>query len=286
MGYHIVMSAPLYLAVLGKPAFHSLSPAMHNAVMRKLGIKGVYLSFEVDNFEKAVIGAKELGFKGLNVTLPYKENAYRIADEMSEDVKNVKAANTIHFEENKIKAFNTDIYGFSKAVERSGFSLQGSSIAVIGAGGVSRAIVYSALRSKAKEITIFNRTYEKAEKIKEEMSIFSNQTEIRTETLEKINFEDFDIIVNATNIGWKGENLFEIIGIYPKPIKKKKKILFFDTVYVTTKFLSISKELGYNVQDGRWMLVLQGAMSFKIWTSIYPDERVMFQALTRCMKKF
>lgn len=279
------MSAPLYLAVLGKPAFHSLSPAMHNAVMRKLGIKGVYLSFEVDNFEKAVVGAKELGFRGLNVTLPYKENAYRIADEMSEDVKNVKAANTIYFEENKIKAFNTDIYGFSKAVEKSGFSLQGSSIAVIGAGGASRAIVYSALRTKAKKITIFNRTYEKAEKIKEEMSIFSNQTEIKAETLEKINFEDFDIVVNATNIGWKRENIFDIIGTYPKPRKKMKNTLFFDTIYIPTEFLRVSRSLGYSVQDGRWMLVLQGAMSFKIWTSIYPEERIMFRALTRGMKQ-
>lgn len=269
----------LYLGVLGKPISHSLSPAMHNAVLKKLQIKGVYLAFEVDDFEGAVRGAMKLGFRGLNVTIPYKQNAYNIADESSEDVKKIKAGNTILFEDGKIKVFNTDVYGFQKAIEKAGFELNSGKVAVIGAGGAARAIAYSSLSSNAETITIFNRTYEKALKIKEDMKELFPQAQITAEKLEKINFCDFDIIVNATNIGWKGENLFDIIGKYPEKTKDKK--LMFDTIYSQTEFLKIAKSLGYKTQDGKWMLVLQGAMSFKIWTSIYPDEKTMFNALKK-----
>lgn len=272
----------LYLGVIGKPISHSLSPAMHNAVMKKLGISGIYLAFEVDDFEGAVRGASKLGFRGLNITIPYKENAYSIADEASDDVKIVKAGNTILFENNQIKVFNTDIYGFQKAVEKSGFKLKDKRIAIIGAGGAARAITYASLKAGTEIIAIFNRTYEKAVKIKEDIQSFYPEKQIIPKKLETINFSEFDIIVNATNIGWKNENLFEIIGKYPEKTKEKK--LFFDTIYTQTKFLKIGKSLGYKTQDGRWMLVLQGAMSFKIWTSIYPDEEIMFRTLKKAQK--
>lgn len=279
---------PLYLGVVGKPAFHSLSPPMHTAVMKKLGIKGSYLPFEVDDFEKAVIGAMGLGFRGLNVTMPYKEEAYRLADEVSDDVKIVKAGNTILFECGRIKVFNTDIYGFSESIKKAGFSADGKRVAVIGAGGAARSIVYSLVVSGAKVIHIFNRTYEKAVKIKEDIeSCVGEKITIEVSGLNNIDFEDFDIIVNATNIGWNNENLYEVLGVYPRrrPKNSKSDKLFFDTIYVPTKFIAIARELGYSFLDGKWMLVLQGAMSFKIWTSVYPNENVMMKALNRAIKE-
>lgn len=271
----------LYLAVLGKPAFHSLSPVMHNAAMRKLGIKGVYLAFEVDDFEGAVLGAMKLGFRGLNITLPYKENAYKIADEKSDECEKIKAGNTILFSDGKIKLFNTDIYGFQKAVEKSDFKIQGANIAVIGGGGAARAIVFACIQKNCKAVHIFNRTEERAKQIAQEL----NDKRIETKPLKEINFEDYDIIVNATSLGWKGENLFDAIEKYPEKNRKGKKKLFFDTVYKPTEFLHIAKKLGYQTQDGRWMLVYQGALSFKIWTSLTPDENLMFKAITKEIRK-
>lgn len=276
MNFH----TPVYLGVVGKPAFHSLSPAMHSAAMRKLGIQGTYLAFEVDNFKEAVIGAMRLGFRGLNVTIPYKEDAYRIADETSEEARAVKAANTILFENERIKVFNTDIYGFSESLKKIGFEAEGKSVAVIGAGGASRAIVYALIKLKAKRITIFNRNREKALRLKEDMDKFSQN--IETRSIEKVVFEEFDMVVNATDLGWKGENVFDAIGSLPrKRGGSDPERLFYDTVYIPTPFQRIAGELGYKTADGRWMLVLQGAMSFKIWTSIYPDERAMFLTVTR-----
>ncbi len=282
---------PIYLGVVGFPAFHSLSPAMHNAVMKKLKISGAYLAFEVENFEKAVHSAVELGFRGLNVTLPYKELAYKIADETSEEVSNIKSANTLLFIRNKsrvtIKAFNTDIYGFEESIKKTGFKLEDSTIAVIGTGGVSRSIVYSSAKNNAKKIVIFGRTLERAEKIKEDTEhLFKNST-IDIQDIRKIDFEEFDIIVNATSVGWKkGENLFDIIGKLPtKRRKGKPQKLFYDTIYVPTEFQKIAKSYGYITQDGLLMLVLQGKKSFEIWTGLIPDEKTMLLSAKKELKR-
>ncbi len=273
---------PIYLGVVGNPARHSLSPRMHNRVMRELGIKGVYLFFEVgeDEFPSAIHGAKALGFTGLNITLPFKEMAYKISDEASEDVIKTGSANTLVFRNGKILSFNTDIYGFEKMIEeKSGVKIQGKKIALIGAGGVARTIIYSCMRKEAKRLAIFNRTVEKAVSLKDEFEkkMKDSKTALEALPLQKINFDDFDIIINATSVGWKGENLFDSIGKTPSASSPK---LFVDTIYVETQFLKTAEKFGHKTVDGKWMLVLQGAKSFEIWTGIYPPEDIMFSAIS------
>ncbi|GBD03311.1 Shikimate dehydrogenase (NADP(+)) [bacterium HR19] len=273
---------PVYLGLIGFPAFHSLSPRMHKKALKLLNISGEYLAFEIppERFEKAVEGAKNLGFRGLNITLPFKERAYKMSDEVgSDEVKFIGSANTLLFENGKIKCFNTDVFGFEKALEKKGYQIEGKKIAVIGAGGASRAVVFSSLKNKAKKITIFNRTKSKAEKIAEDMQTLSSKTEIEIKELKEIDIDEFDIVVNATSLGWKDENLLDIFQKVKINKNKKEKKLFFDTIYRKTPFLKEGEKLGYDTEDGKWMLVLQGAKSFEIWLGIYPPDEEMLKEI-------
>lgn len=272
---------PIYLGVVGNPVRHSLSPRMHNRVMRELGIKGVYLAFEVkeDEFQDAVKGAKSLGFVGLNITLPFKEMAYKISDVPSEDVEKTGSANTLLFKNGKIFSFNTDIYGFEKMIEEKlEIEIYGKKVAIIGAGGVSRTIIYSLMRKGAEFVGLFNRSMERARNLKEEFGRkVKSQTKVEVFPLQEIKFDDFDIIINATSVGWKGENLFDVIGKNPDCNDKK---IFVDTIYIETEFIRKATEFGHIAIDGKWMFVLQGAKSFEIWTGIYPPEDVMLSAIS------
>jgi len=271
----------IYLGIIGNPVSHSISPAMHNKLLKKYKIDGVYLPFEVEreNFPDAIKGLKALKFRGVNITLPFKEDTVKICDWLEEMTKIIGSVNTILFEDEKIKGFNTDAFGFEKSIEKKGYNLSSSSVAILGGGGTARTICFVCAKNNASKISIFNRTKEKAEKIKSDIKNIFPKSNISVEEIGKINFDEFDIIVNATSLGWKGENLFEIIGHAPKPNKEKINKLFYDTVYIQTPFLKIASKMGYDTEDGKWMLVLQGAKSFQIWLGLYPDEKLMLKTI-------
>jgi len=271
----------IYLGIIGNPVSHSLSPTMHNELLKKYKIDGAYLPFEVEkgNFPDAIRGLKALKFRGVNITLPFKEEAAKICDWLDDQARSIGSVNTILFEEEKIKGFNTDAFGFEKSIEKKGYNLSSSSVAILGGGGTARTICFVCAKNNAGKITIFNRTKEKAEKIKSDIQSIFPSSNIAVEEFGKINFDEFDIIVNATSLGWKGENLFEVIGCTPKPNKEKTKKLFYDTVYIQTPFIKIASKMGYDTEDGKWMLVLQGAKSFQIWLGLYPEENLMLKTI-------
>jgi shikimate dehydrogenase len=277
----------IYLGIVGNPVSHSLSPAMHNELLKKYKIDGAYLPFEVEkgNFPDAIRGMKALKFRGVNITLPFKEEALKICDWLDEEARSIGSVNTILFEDEKIKGFNTDAFGFEKSIEKKGYNLSSSSVAILGGGGTARTICFVCAKNNAGKITIFNRTKEKAEKIKSDIQSIFPSSNIAVEEFGKINFDEFDIIVNATSLGWKGENLFEVIGCTPKPNKEKTKKLFYDTVYIQTPFIKIASKMGYDTEDGKWMLVLQGAKSFQIWLGLYPEEKLMFKTIKEELAK-
>jgi shikimate dehydrogenase len=260
---------------------------MHNELLKKYKIDGAYLPFEVEkgNFPDAIRGMKALKFRGVNITLPFKEEALKICDWLDEEARSIGSVNTILFEDEKIKGFNTDAFGFEKSIEKKGYNLSSSSVAILGGGGTARTICFVCAKNNAGKITIFNRTKEKAEKIKSDIQSIFPSSNIAVEEFGKINFDEFDIIVNATSLGWKGENLFEVIGCTPKPNKEKTKKLFYDTVYIQTPFIKIASKMGYDTEDGKWMLVLQGAKSFQIWLGLYPEEKLMFKTIKEELAK-
>ncbi len=297
MGEKKTIKSPIYLGVIGYPAFHSLSPYMHSEVMKALKIEGFYHAFEVDpqKFTSAIRGALSLGFTGLNITLPFKEKAYKISDVVKGDALYTGAVNTIRFLDGRIEGYNTDVYGFIKSLEKANFSLRKKRIAIFGSGGVARAILFASLKEGPQNITIFARNTKKAEKMIEQIEklgqmiepIIIEKENIKAKKINEIKFEEFDIIINATSLGWKGENIFDVIGKKPSKLssREEEKKLFYDTVYMETEFLKTAKSFGYKIMDGKWMLVLQGAKSFEIWTGIYPPEEIMMRAIIQQMRK-
>lgn len=254
--------------VIGDPIEHSLSPVMHNAAFKALGMDCYYGAFHVKGryLYEAVNGAKCLGFGGLNVTTPHKEAIIRFiqADEASHDIG---AANTIDFRSDK--AYNTDAPGAIASLKDSGVDVKGKSVLVLGAGGAARAVTYGLLKSGAT-VTIANRTAAKAADLaaymREHGGVFGTSME---KIREKVAISD--IIVNTTTVGMgKDETLVTADMLNDRQV-------VFDLVYrpVETKLLREAKLAGAKTIDGITMLVRQGALSFEIWTGVRPPLDVM-----------
>ncbi len=248
--------------VIGYPVSHSLSPVFQNAAFSYLGIKAVYVPFEVkpEDLKTALEGLRKAGVKGLNVTIPHKEAVLEFADTLSDEVKAIGASNTLVLSEEGISAYNTDWIGFLRAVEEI-VDLSKKKVLLLGAGGSARAVSY-ALKLRNCEVYIWNRTRSKAEELAKK---FSFETVSSPE--EALGF--VDIIVNTTSVGLKGDDvLFNYDLIEPRHV-------VVDLIYRDTPLIRSAKEKGCLFQNGFPMLVYQGAESFRIWTGCEPPVKVM-----------
>jgi shikimate dehydrogenase len=264
-------------ALLGNPAKHSLSPFIHNYFFNKYNLDAVYLSFEVavTDFETALTGGFKLGFSGINLTMPFKEDSIKFINELDENAKATGSVNTIKSDiQNKsIRGFNTDIPGFIKSLDDHDFDCEKSNCLVIGAGGAAKSTVYALLKSKIKNIYIYNRNSIKASQIK----ILFNRTYpgkiIVTEDLKQTPINEIKLIINCTPIGMEKDYLKEntLIPI-PQDWDLKNKFVF-EMVYnpLITPLIKKALKDGAEVIYGTEMLVNQAAFSFEIWTGIYPD---------------
>jgi len=256
----------LYLGIIGYPISHSISPRIHNAVMEHLGINGRYLAFEVKppDLRDAVFGARALGFVGLNVTIPYKEEVLRFVKPVGEAKL---AANTIDLR--KMEGYNTDVYGVEMAFKNTSLELEGKVALVIGAGGAGKAIALAIMKMGAKVI-ITNRTESRGLEAARELREYG---ECIFYPMNKIRDLSVDLIANATPVGMKGFSS----GIpVPEEILKPGMIVF-DAVYnpVETPLIRKAKERGCKVVSGLDMLVYQAEKAFEIWTGIKPPVSLM-----------
>ncbi len=259
--------------VIGYPIKHSVSPAMHNAAFRALNMSAVYASFEVkpEELKKAIEGARALGIRGLNVTIPHKEKVLEFSkpDELA---AKIGAANTLKFDE-EILSFNTDAYGALKALESAGVGVAGKVALIVGAGGAARAIAFALVEANAT-VVITNRTEQRGLKLAQEVRKYGECTFVPMSELEKLKF---DILINATPVGMSGY----MPGKLPVDGKLVKEgIVVFDTVYnpMETALIRLAKMRGCKVVYGIDMLVYQGMKSFEIWTGVTPPFDVMKKA--------
>lgn len=256
--------AGLRLGILGYPIEHSLSPIMHNAALKALGIHGSYEAFavEADEFQSCVHHLQNCGFIGLNVTLPHKERAAKISSADHDFVKILGVANTLMLTY-PIRARNTDIDGFYAPLK----GLQPRKALVLGAGGAAKAVVY-ALFSHQWRVSLYNRTREKAKSLVE---FFNGNIEI----LEKPDPGNSNLIVNATPLGLHGEMpevLWEKVG---------ENVCVYDLAYRNepTELLKFAATKGLRTIDGREMLVEQGALSLEWWTGVRAPRDAMRKAV-------
>jgi shikimate dehydrogenase len=298
------------IGIIGDPVEHSLSPIMHNALFSRLNLDFIYVAFHVtpDKLEKAVEGVRALNIAGINVTIPHKTEIIPHLDEVSAEAQIIGAVNTVVNRSGRLIGFNTDGYGFEKAVSTyGGLSLKGKKIFLIGAGGAARAVAGRSLLSGANSVIITNRTWEKAEALVEDLkesfrkiSSTSNAKDAAGEPRDlkcvsgikdlnlkvipwqkeswKQSIAAADVIVNTTSIGMNGKG--NLASLIPWESVKDDAV-FFDAVYapVQTDFLIEAGRRGYKTVYGIYMLIYQGAGAFKIWTGRQPDIKVMKQVL-------
>lgn len=261
--------------VLGDPVSHSLSPVMHNAAFKALGMDCEYHAFRVnpDNLHDAIRGALALGFGGLNLTIPLKEKALGIV-EPSELAKQIGAVNTVDFKKG-IKGYNTDGIGAKMALAGNGIGIKGKNVLLLGAGGAARAIAFQLVKDGASVI-IANRTLERAEALASEVSTVGSVSASGFEDL-KARIRECDILINSTSVGMSPGTSGTIVT----SDMMHNDLVVFDIVYnpMNTRLLQEAKKAGAKAIDGVMMLVYQGAEAFRIWTGRSPPVDVMEKAV-------
>ena len=266
----ITTETKLY-GIIGHPIKHSISPGIHNFLFNYFHINAVYVAFDVESYmlKYTVNGLKALKIQGCNITLPYKEKIMKYIDEVDEEARIIGAVNTIKLEQGKIKGYNTDSIGFITSLKKHVPHIGGKKVAVIGAGGAARAVVYALLKENAF-VMVFNRTYEKAVKLKEKFKNVKVYPLSQEEMLK-----DAKIIINATSCGLNkdDEMLFS-------PSILKKDAVFYELIYNETPLQYEARRRGIRTIDGKDMLIEQALISFYIWT----DKRASLNQLKGIFK--
>jgi len=272
--------------VIGYPIKHSLSPLMHNAVFRKLGLDCEYGAFEVrpDELKEKLSGLRDEGFTGINVTIPHKVAVMKFMDELSEDATLAGAVNTVKFSGETV-GYNTDGIGCMRALREAGVELKGKKVLMLGAGGASRAISAQLMKNKA-EVWVSDKLAEKAVKLAEDLKkkvggrihTLSLEEEILLEGMQ-----DMDLVVNATPVGMHPNS--DATPINPGMLRPELTVM--DIVYnpVKTKLLEEAEKKGCRTISGVGMFVHQGAESLRIWLDIEPSVDVMKKAVLEELRK-
>lgn len=266
----------VYLAgVIGNPIAHSKSPKLHNYWLSKYKINGFYIPFSVtnDKLETSIKSLIELGFSGVNITIPHKTSVLSFADSITDRAALIGAANTLYFSKSgKIHADNTDGYGFIQNIvdEIPDYDFYDKTALIYGAGGSARAIASALLSNGVKEVGITNRTRSKAQIISENLGAKVSVVDWRAapDTITNV-----DIIINATSMGMVGQPDFS------QPISRAKKTaLVVDIVYnpLITGLIKEAKKLKLKTVGGIGMLINQAVPGFEHWFQKKPqvDEEI------------
>ena len=186
--------------VIGNPIDHSLSPKLHNYWIRNNNIDAIYEKKKLNKNDLKNIISEMKGKKicGINVTVPFKNSVIPHLDQLSSQAENTQSVNTIYQENKKIIGHNTDIDGFELSIKKTTFDVTNKKIFIVGAGGVVPSIIFALNRMKVSEITLSNRTKNKAENLK---NLFKN-----INIVDWGEIPNFDMIINATSIGLKKED--------------------------------------------------------------------------------
>lgn len=266
--------------VLGYPAKHSLSPAMHKAAFRALKINAEYKIFEKkpQELEEFIRSLSKENIRGLNVTVPYKEKIIPYLNSISPEAKLIGAVNTVKVSKAGLDGFNTDAEGFLRHLTCDlGFSPKGKIIAIIGAGGAAKAISLILARSCPKRITIFDIDKQKAINLLKRLKENFKRLDLKAaDSIDRLGITQADLLVQATPIGMKKSD--------PSMVDEKlfhRRLLVYDLIYKPqqTRLLSIARRRGAKTSNGLGMLLYQGALSFERFTGRKAPVEVMRDAL-------
>ncbi len=254
-------------AIFGNPVEHSISPTIHNYAFEKLGFKGCYTKILVEDGSKLKDVFFHYKLKGVNITVPHKEWAYKLSDEVVGIAKEIEAVNTWYEKNGKIFGYNTDAPGFYESIKEFAFE----SVLILGAGGTAKAIALY-LKEKGFRPEILNRS-------KPRLEYFEKKGFI-THTWQDFKPKNYDLIINTTSAGLKDESLPAPKELLEPTMQSAKYAV--DVIYnKRTPFLALAKSLGLQYKDGTDMLLYQGVLAFEIFT----DFRYEKEEITSLMRK-
>ncbi|TLS39331.1 shikimate dehydrogenase [Pseudalkalibacillus caeni] len=262
--------------LIGYPIGHSMSPLMHNKEFKELGLNDTYHAFEVkpENLQQAVEGIRALGICGFNVTIPHKVAIMDHVDEITEEAAEIGAVNTVVNKNGKLIAYNTDGPGYLESllgiIPRNRLNEQ--SVLIIGAGGAARAIAVSLARFGVMDLTVGNRTLERARKLADDCSVHSKTEAVSLEKAERL-LDKYDVIINTTSVGMSPN-----VNCMPIDLNNLRSgTVISDLIYnpLETMFLKEGASRGAKALNGLEMFVNQGALAFELWTGIKPDRKRM-----------
>ena len=248
--------------VIGNPIGHSLSPKIHNYWIKNNNIDAIYEKQKLNEneIEGLVLKVKEKKLNGINVTVPFKRKVIPYLDRLSLEAERTQSVNTIYLDNNQVVGHNTDISGFELGIKNLKFEVTGKKIFILGAGGVTPSIIFALNKMKVSEITISNRTKNRAESLK----IFFKDLKI----VDWGDIPEFDMIINATSVGLNNDDK---INLDFSKVGKGK--FFYDVIYnpKETNFLKIGKKMGNETENGKLMFIYQAFTAFKVWHGIEPE---------------
>ena len=262
-------------ALLGSPVAHSISPSMHNEAFRLLGLDYVYLCFDVgeEGLPAAVQGLKTCGIRGFNLTMPNKNKAVELMDELSPAASLIGAINTVVNDNGRLIGYNTDGMGYMRAVQDAGYDLIGKTLTIMGAGGAATAICAQAALDGVKDIHIFarktsrfwDRTQKLAENINSTLPCKAVLHENKDTAALAQAISESALLLNATSVGMAPNTegtIIEDTSLY------HPDLIVSDVIYNPreTRFLKEAREAGCRTFNGMYMLLYQGAEAFRLWT--------------------
>jgi shikimate dehydrogenase len=266
-------------AVIGNPISHSKSPLIHRLFAEQTGQNLSYEAIEapLDGFAVTVAQLRKEGYKGCNVTVPFKLEAWKLASNHTSRSIDAEAANTLSFKDGTIYADNTDGAGLVRDIESNlGIDLKGKNILLIGAGGAAQGALHPLLEASRASLVIYNRSPEKALKLQKTVV---EHDRFRSFSVKAAGFgalggERFDVVINATAAGLSDSEI-------PLPATVfAPGALAYDMMYGReTPFMAFARAHGASVADGLGMLVEQAAEAFFIWRGVRPDTRTVLDTL-------
>tara|TARA_S200000501_G_scaffold13372_1_gene11880 strand:- start:177 stop:1034 length:858 start_codon:yes stop_codon:yes gene_type:complete len=284
----MITSKTSFLALIGNPVSHSLSPIMQNAAIQYLGLDLIYIAIPCKNEDLEIVinSLKKMNCKGLNITIPFKQKVFDYCNEVSAVAKKVKAINTLKLKENKNwSGTNTDIDGFIYPLKNLDFKNKTS--IVLGSGGAARSVIQGLINLKLSKITIISRNKNSLDEL---VTNFENDIKIEglinTETKIENLIQKTDLIVNTTPVGMSkttnhnelpfGQSIWNNIN---------SNTIIYDLIYnpSPTPFLKFCDKKGCMTIDGLQMLIAQGAKSLSFWTN---GLEVPFEVMHEAIKKY
>ena len=263
--------------VIGWPITHSRSPLIHNYWLNKYDLSGIYEPVPVrsDELVDFLDRIRQSEFAGCNVTIPHKEEVFKLVEPADPQTAKLKAVNTVYIENGKLMGTSTDGAGFIAHLqtEYSDWPIAGRNVGIFGAGGAARSIICSLLSQGTGQICLTNRTIERAQAIADEFGdkvVVSGQDEFERQ------LGQVDLLINTTALGMTGKPPLVLSLELLKP-----SAIVADIVYVPlqTELLKSARQRGHGTLDGLGMLLHQAVPGFEKWFGIYPEVTAQLREL-------